>query len=245
MWNKSLVFLALGFVFGIVFVWALLSMSFHYDFLSCSDLTTTVCDYQALIAGAFALLAGCVTAFYIRCQIRADVKNHNRQLSIQNLQFEHDLHHKVFGLSSALAGEIESLIKGVDADGYERHFQIQWMVASADPNHKVSAFAVHSNYFQVFEGNSSEIGILQHPFPRDICYWYTSAMGFVDTVKSVNEGYYRNDNQLRVAEMLQTELADLKVSGRKLYLSLFWHSKLNKRLALGYRQRINKLLESD
>lgn len=214
---------------------------------SCEAKKVTLCNYQTLMTGVFALVAACVTAYYIRKQIESGAKNHIRELRIGNLQFEHDLYYKNYSIASCIAAEILSLIKGVEDEQYVEDFlrQESYLQPVWTENNHVTAFSIHEDYFSAFSHLQSDLGLLNALLPEQVFCWYSDAKGIVDTVRSINAGDYKLRDQKEFAGEMAEQLTRVLADGRILVNKLKAEASASKMQAHAFRMQMSSLLLDD
>ncbi len=202
---NSFLFLSLGILFGIILGWGI----FLESFFTCSESTTTICDYQTLIASFVALFSAIYGAKAIYLQIKKGGENHVRELRLKSLERNLFAKMDVLSTASIINADVKALKDGAEADEYLDSFKGQLDLLSRDPERELEAFYFEQDYLITFHSILPSIGRLSNELAYDISYFYSYLKGYLDTVSIVNQGRYIKRNKIELAKYLYDEMAVL------------------------------------
>ncbi len=119
-------------------------------------------------------------------------------------------------IASAFAGEIRALVHIVEKRNYIELFKadIEGIKAGKQIG---GSIPITNNYFSVYTGNVSKIGLLPAPLPAEIATFYTLAMSFLEDVKVIghpNCTWNSMDEQLAYYEETLSVLVEANELGR-------------------------------
>ncbi|HYG87857.1 MAG TPA: hypothetical protein VD978_16490 [Azospirillum sp.] len=134
--------------------------------------------WQTLATGIFAVIAALIGAAALSWQIG---EQHRLEKEAQKQRMRQ--------VAKALAGEVFTLIQIVRRRQMREHFQCA-LDHAEQGKIWVPKFPIRSNYFRVFEGLGSDIGLLPGELPYQVAGFYTLANGLQDTLKGIAEDFY-------------------------------------------------------
>jgi len=209
----------------------------------------TVQDFQALLGGAFVIVAAGITAAAVlwanHRSVRAmrDLAEATRDMAQASLEgiekqerLRRDHEHKkrsaeryqeAFQLAGSLIGEIKAVLGVVLVRRIKEHYSEELRRAKIPgEDFCLPRFSTKGGFFNVYLGNTQNLGMFDPPLPERLVEFYTRAIAFIDFNQSVYDGDYDNENRRRKQEVLKElrgDLTYLESLGRKLQEDLCDH----------------------
>ncbi len=119
-------------------------------------------------------------------------------------------------VASAFAGEIRALIHIVEKRKYIELFKTDIERIKEDETVGYS-IPILNNYFSVYTGNVSKIGLLPAPLPAEIASFYTLAMSFLEDIEVIGDPkctWNSKEEQLQYYEEMLSVLVEANELGR-------------------------------
>ncbi len=229
------------FIFLLGFSAAFLIIAF---FNSGASLLILFKDFQTIISGLLALCAALVTIYFLYKQISLAERDNLRQLRIQNISQNLLMSNQRYSLCCSISSEMSSLLRQVEEAEYQAYFLEQIQKIEEKEQVTAHAFPIYSNYFSLFDAVCGNIGVIEGSLAGRICNWYAEAKGFVDTVKGINDNFYKDSDQVETLKDLVSVLTFLIEEGEEIVISLREYSALYKEDLNAAQSEVEVLIHS-